>query len=49
MGRPPIPAAQRRSYRATVRLTPEQYRRLLRGAKQEGLTLSAYIMKRLEE
>jgi hypothetical protein len=49
MGRPPLPVAKKRSYRATVRLTAEHYRWLTRGAKKEGLTLSAYIMKLLEK
>lgn len=48
MGRPPLPATKKRSYRATVRLTPGQYTRLIRGAKKEHLTLSAYILKLLE-
>lgn len=49
MGRPPIPAEKKRSYRATVRLTPEQYRRLTAGARKEGVTLSTYILSRLED
>ncbi len=49
MGRPPLPTAEKRSYRATVRLTPDMYRWLIRGAKKERLTLSAYILKLLEE
>jgi predicted HicB family RNase H-like nuclease len=48
MGRPPKAAADKRSYRATVRLTPEQYRRLTEGAAKAGVTLSTYIVSRLE-
>lgn len=48
MGRPPMAPEARRSYRATVRLTPEQYRKLTDGARKAGVTLSTYILKRLE-
>lgn len=48
MGRPPKAPKDRRSYRATVRLTPEQYHRLTEGAKMAGVTLSTYILSRLE-
>ena len=47
-GRPPKAPEARRSYRATVRLTPEQYRRLIDGAEKAGVTLSTYILSRLE-
>ena len=48
MGRPPKPPAQKMSQRICVRLTPEQYRRLVHQAKQAGLSLSAFIQRRLE-
>jgi predicted HicB family RNase H-like nuclease len=48
MGRPPKAPESRRSYRATVRLTPEQYRKLADGANAAGVTLSTYILSRLE-
>jgi uncharacterized protein (DUF1778 family) len=47
-GRPPKTPEDRRSYRATVRLTPEQYRELIDGAKKAGVTLSTFILNRLE-
>jgi uncharacterized protein (DUF1778 family) len=37
----------KRSYRATVRLTAEQYRTLTEGANRAGVTLSTFILKRL--
>jgi predicted HicB family RNase H-like nuclease len=48
MGRPPKPPAQKMSQRICVRLTPEQYRRLVHQAKQAGLSLSAFILRCLE-
>ena len=48
MGRPPKATEDKRSYRATVRLTPEQYRKLAEGAAKAGVTLSTYIVSRLE-
>jgi len=47
-GRPPKAPTDRRSYRATVRLTPEQYRKLTAGAEKAGVTLSTYILSHLE-
>jgi predicted HicB family RNase H-like nuclease len=47
-GRPPKAPEAKRSYRATVRLTPEQYRRLIEEAEKAGVTLSTYIVSRLE-
>lgn len=49
MGRPYKSPEDRRSYRATVRLTPEQYRKLTDGAKKARVTLSTYILSRLED
>lgn len=49
MGRPPKPAAEKMSHRVCVRLTPEQFQRLVNHAKQAGLSLSAFIQSRLEE
>jgi hypothetical protein len=49
MGRPPKPPAEKMSHRVCVRLTPEQFRRLVNRAKQAGLSLSAFIQKRLED
>ena len=48
MGRPYKAPEDKRSYRATVRLTPEQYRKLIDGAEKAGVTLSTYILSRLE-
>jgi len=49
MGRPPKPPAEKMSHRVCVRLTPEQYRRLLDQAKKAGVSISVFIQKRLEE
>lgn len=48
MGRPPKPPAEKMSHRVCVRLTPEQFQRLVNHAKQAGLSLSAFIQNRLE-
>jgi predicted HicB family RNase H-like nuclease len=49
MGRPPKSPAEKMSHRVCVRLTPEQFQRLVNHAKQAGLSLSAFIQSRLEE
>jgi predicted HicB family RNase H-like nuclease len=49
MGRPPKPPAEKMSHRVCVRLTPEQFQRLVNHAKQAGLSLSAFIQNRLED
>ena len=49
MGRPPKPPAEKMSHRVCVRLTPEQFQRLLHRAERAGLSLSAFIQQRLED
>jgi len=44
MGRPPLPAAKRRSERVTVRMTPGEYARLQARARRAGLPLGVYLM-----
>ena len=47
MGRPPKAPEDKQNYRVTVRLTPAEYKRLVGAAREAGLSLSAFIAKRL--
>lgn len=47
MGRPPKAPGDKLSHRVTVRLTPAQYKKLLREATKAGLSVSAFIAKHL--
>lgn len=49
MGRPPKLPEEKMSHRVCVRLTPEQFQRLVSRAKQARLSLSAFIQSRLED
>lgn len=45
VGRPSIPARQRRSYLVNVRITPDERKKFELIAKREGITLSEVLMK----
>jgi hypothetical protein len=44
MGRPPLTAKDRRTALVTMRLKPNEHKQLLQDAKDEGMSLSAYLL-----
>ena len=46
-GRPPKPASERLSKMLRNRVTKEEHKRLLAAAKQDGLSLSEYMRRKL--
>lgn len=43
MGRPPLPKADRRSKDVKAKLTPSEYRALVKDARAAGMTLGGYL------
>ncbi len=43
MGRPPKKAGERLSEIVTLRMTPAEHKRLMKDARESGLSVSAYL------